>query len=89
MKLGTITPEKSVSIIVPPLPREVIERLPKYYPKPNQNNLATQYYFWNLEIQKENRKLQKENQKLKKENQDLKGKIEDLKKKVEDLITEK
>jgi dsDNA-specific endonuclease/ATPase MutS2 len=90
MKLETITLEKPVSMVVLPLPKEVQEKLAKYCPLPTQNNLATQYYFWNLELQKEIKKLQKENQKLiKKENKNLRKIIEDLKKKVEDLLIEK
>jgi transposase len=75
--------------VVPPLPKQALDKLPQYCSAPNQNNLAAQYYFWNLEIQKENQKFKKENKKLKEENLDLKRMIEDLKKKVEDLTIEK
>jgi hypothetical protein len=27
--------------VVPPLPKQALDKLPKYYPIPNQNNLAT------------------------------------------------
>lgn len=89
MRLSETTLNHSVSVVIPPLPKEVQERLPKYCPLPTKNNLASQYYLWNLELQKENRKLQRENEKIKEENQDLRGRIEDLKKKIEDLIVEK
>lgn len=81
--------EKPISLIVPPLEEGVKKKLPKYCPKPNPNNLATQYYFLNLKLQKENQNLRKENQKLKQENQDLKRQIKNLKEKVKDLIIEK
>jgi transposase len=76
-------------MVVPPLPKEVQEKLAKYCPLPTQNNLATQYYFWNLELQKENQELKNKVKRLEKENKDLKRRIEELKKKIEELIEEK
>lgn len=71
-KLNNTLLNHLVSLVVPSLPKKAQEKLPQYCPLPNKNNLATQYYFWNRELQKENKKLQRENQKLKEENQDLK-----------------
>jgi len=89
MKLTKTILNHLVPLVVPPLPKEAQEKLPRYCPPPTQNNLATQYYFWNRQIQKENQELKKKVKGLEEENQDLKRKVEDLKKKVEDLMIEK
>ena len=78
---NALTPD----FVVPPLSKEAVFRLPKYCPKPTKNNLATQYYYWSLELQKENRKLQQENKQLKEEKQKLEEAIRQLKEKNAEL----
>lgn len=76
----------SSGFVVPPLPKEVQDKLPSYCPKPNKNNLATQYYFWVRELsreiehlQKEKKELQEKNDKLEKAKRDLEQKLEETK----------
>ncbi|MDP2940493.1 MAG: IS66 family transposase [Candidatus Omnitrophota bacterium] len=92
--MGTVadTKEKllsNIDFIVPPLPGEVLSRLPIYCPKPNARNLATQYYYWNRELIKNNLKLQGENKGLKKNLEEAQERMEKLKELNEKLQAEK
>lgn len=77
-----------MNITVPPLSKEAILCLPNRF-VPNKNNLATQYYFWNIDLQKENLELRKEKQKLDEENQRLKDERAELEKRNEQLRIER
>ena len=63
--------------------------MPKYCPKPNKNNLATQYYYWSRELIKENRWLKQDKQRLEQENQKLRKRLEQIEKEKEELRLEK
>lgn len=84
-----VATKEGTLIIVPPLPKEALFRLPKYCPKPTKNNLATLYYFWNRELLRENRELRKEKQRLKDEKQRLEEENQKLKEENEELKLEK
>lgn len=71
--------------IIPPLPLEVVVKLPKYCPKPTKKNLTTLYYYWNKELIKENRELQKERARLKEELERAKKRITELEKEKEEI----
>lgn len=78
-----------MDFVVPSLPEEILKRLPKYCPKPSPRNLATQYYFWNRELIKENNDLRQENKNLKDKIQQVEKDNNRLKEKVEQLKLEK
>lgn len=84
----TISDELVIDFVVPPLPKEVIVKLPQYC-KPTKSNLATQYYYWNRDLIKQNRKLLKKNKELKEEFQRLKQAKAELEKVNEELKLEK
>lgn len=77
--------KENTSFIAPRLPEEVLLKLPKYVPEPTKYNLATQYYFWNRELIKENRELKKGKEKLEQELEKAKEKIAELEKEKEEL----
>ena len=85
------TTENSTGLgfVVPFLPKEALTKLPSHCPKPNQRNLATQYYFWNRELIKENSEMRKKLEKAEKENQRLREKVEQLEQEKEKLTTER
>ncbi len=74
---------------VPRLPQDALNRLPNYCPKPTERNLATQYYFWNRELIKENNDLKQKNKTLKDKIQQVEQDNNRLKEKVEKLKLEK
>jgi transposase len=80
---------KENTLVIPSLPQEVLFKLPRYCPQSNKDNLATQYYYWNRELIKDNQKLQKENQRLNEENQQLKEERTRLEKEKEQLRLER
>ena len=80
--------EKKSLIVIPQLPEEVILRLPKYF-KPNKNNLATQYYFWNRELIKENSELKKVQDRLEHKLTNAEEKISELESEKEKLKSER
>ena len=88
-KGATIEELLTTDFVVPPLPKEVLVKLPKYCPGPTKNNLATQYYYWNRELIKENRKLQKEKQQLQEKIQELEKRLAEAEKEKEELRLEK
>lgn len=83
----TIDQEKE-SIIIPPLPPEAVLRLPAFV-KPNKNNLATQYYFFNREMTKENAELRGRIEKLNEELQRWKEKVDNLEQEKDQLKSER
>lgn len=80
--------EQEKKFVVPHLSKDAVLHLPKFV-KPNKNNLASQYYFFNREITKENGNLRKQVQKLTKENQQLKEREAELEKEKEQLKSER
>lgn len=84
----TIENELVGDFAVPPLPKEALVKLPKYC-EPTKNNLATQYYYWNRDLIKQNKELLEENKRLKEEHQRLKEEKAKLEKKKEELQLER
>lgn len=74
--------------VVPSLSKEAVLHLPKFV-KPNKNNLATQYYFWNRELSSENTELRRENKKLLEELQQWKEKAGELEQEKDQLKSER
>ncbi len=84
---GTIENKLKI-FVVPPLPQEAVVKLPKCC-KPTKKNLATQYYYWNRNLIKQNRELLKEKERLEEENKRLKQKRVELEQANEQLKLEK
>jgi len=80
--------ENGKVIVIPPLPLEAVLRLPSRI-IPKKNNIATQYYFWNIELQKENGKLKNENEKLNQKIRWLENEKAELEKQNESLQSQK
>jgi len=86
-KAGTVI-ESEKLIVVPPLPPGAVLHLPKFV-KPNKNNLATQYYFWNRELMKEIWELKDKKSDLEQELTRANEKISELEKQNEKLQSQK
>src|SRR3989339_66547 len=80
--------ENEKMIVVPPLPLGAVLHLPKFV-KPNKNNLATQYYFWNRELMKEIWKLKDKKSDLEQELARANEKISELETQNENLQSQK
>lgn len=80
--------ETTEQFVVPPLSKEAVLHLPSFV-KPNKNNLATQYYFWNRELSSENTNLRRENKKLLEELQQWKEKAGELEQEKDQLKSER
>lgn len=88
MRMYTKAEQIIEQFIVPPLPKAAVLRLPTFV-KPNKNNLATQYYFWNRQLSSDLQRAIKENKKIIAENQQLKEKQRELEEEKEKLKSER